>query len=302
MHIELSAFLTDVWENRDGILYRKDDPTPIANDPTGTTVEDRVYAVYAPQHGQAKGAITRDRYTTAVNAIKKPPQSGWTVDRRDWAFVWRNVWASQTADHRVYVNAKLEHAPAIFEKIMGMAVLPLKGPPVPPRPGQTNPVLPAHVLRTGHLTQANRGHFGETVAAAKIAFAEEAFSGRPDRIVVYVNAGPAVAAALARKIAALGNLFEHDHPPMTQRIASGISIGAEVGAGQWSVGTSFANVRCNLIAWAMIEAVTGQATDAGPNDVPLAAPAAGSPNRLDFVRLVESKFRRQNIDVDAPWR
>ncbi|MFN7920792.1 MAG: T3SS effector HopA1 family protein [Bryobacteraceae bacterium] len=290
MHTEMSSFLAGVWENRDVLMYG-------AADPTGDTVEDRVYAMYAPMHGAGNTGITKPAYNVLVNGIVAPPNSGWVVNRRDWAYVWdNNSAASSNAAYRIYLNAKLPTAAALFQRIMGLAVR-------PPQPVHPAPNVLARPLATAYMALANRGIYGDVVAAMKIAFANEAFNGRPDIIVIYINpeGGKQIAAHLARRISGFGDLFRNDIPPMTERISWGVSIGPEVSGAQWNVGTSFGMVRTNLIAWAMIEAVTGHATNNGTHDVPLAQPRHGSPNRLTFFQLVTAKFAQYNIDVNAPW-
>jgi hypothetical protein len=298
MHTELSSFLADVWENRDVTMYGNPDPT-------GDTIEDRVYSIYAPQHGIGNAGITKDVYQARVNGILAPPNSGWRASQRNWAFVWDNASAASLhANYRIYVNAKPNYAVNIFQRIMQMSARPVpQAQPMPPHLRQAMPQLPPHVAATGYMAQANRGNYADVVVGAKIAFADEAFSGRPDVIVVYLNqqGGRQLAAHLAERIANFGDFFRNDLPPMTERIAWGVSIGPEVSGQQWTVGTSFGMVRANLIAWAMIETVTALPTAAGPHPVPLVAHPAGSPNRLDFFRIVTNKFAQFNIDSNAPW-
>lgn len=299
MHNELNSFLTDVWENRDWILYDKPDPT-------GKTVEDRVYSLYAPMHGVRTDQITPNAYDAQVNTITSPAgRTPWIVKRRDAFFVWDNsASAAGNADYRVYVNAKHEHAVEVFKKIMHWGSDPIgQGPaPAAPRPPNGAPIPPAS-LTSGYAARVARGHFADVIAAAKIAFAKEAFTGRADLIVVYLNplGGRAAALALAHRLAKLGAYYRNDHPPMTQKVHFGIAVGPEVSGTQWQVGTSYGEVRCNLIAQAMVHSVTGRQR---PNQhpVPVGWAPVGSPNRLDFVRRVAQLFQQYGINPQAPWR
>ena len=320
MNTELSSFLTDVWENRDILLYG-------APDPTGATVEDRVYTIYAPMHGGARAGIDQMAYDDTVRQIRPPVDSGWRILRSDWAQVWTNDRAAQQIDCRIYVNAKLDHAAAIFTRILAMSVapepprplppLPPRGlaPPRPPRPTPPRqPTLSPDMIASSNVALARRGRFGTVVGGAKIAWGDAAYGGRPDKIVVYLNreGGRQVALIMAQRIAALGPYFELDHVPMTQPAAPGISIGGEVHGNQWTIGTSFGMVRCTLIARALIEAVTGRPAGGDDHDVPLGPVPTGrpvitpgrpghSPNRLDFVQRVGRLFTTNGIDINAPW-
>lgn len=292
MHTELSAFLTDVWENREYIMYG-------ANDPSGPTVEDRIYSIYAPIHG-IKTDIKKADYKGGIDRLHTPRHSGWRVARRDWAYVWTNTSTSDSIDCRVYLNAKVAYAPQLFQRILQLTAV----APDPALPPSQLPKVPNATLMEGYRAQVKRGKFGHVVGAAKIAYADAAFEGRPDVIVIYINAygGQFAAEILARHIASWGlHMFGNDHPPMTRRIQSGISIGQEVSGSQWDVGTSFAALRCNLIAHAMIETVTGVATDAKRNHVPHQTPPRGSPNRLGFVQRVSDAFTACGINPNTPW-
>jgi hypothetical protein len=309
MHVELSSFLTTVWENREVVMWGQPDPT-------GQTVEDRIYAIYAPVFdGKTRTPLARQQYDASIRAlpgrIATIPNSGWQLFRNDWASVWTNSRASQTVAERIYLNAKLDHAADIFVRIIAMSVAapppPAVAPPPPqigrPLPTPPQPVVPDHVLRSGYAALANRGRYGDVVSGAKIAWTDAAFGGRPDKIVVYVNTdgGRSLASSLARRIAAFGPFFENDHVPMTERIDAGISLGAEVSGQQWQIATSFGEVRCNLIARALVQAVTGQVTPDFATNVPVTARSLPSPDRLRFVQLVEQLFTANGIDPNNPW-
>jgi hypothetical protein len=292
MHTELSSFLTDVWENREYIMYGPDDPS-------GPSVEERVYTMYAPIHG-IKTDIKKADYQGGTDRIYPPRLSGWRVLRRDWAYVWQNRSTSDSTAYRVYLNAKLAYAPQLFQRILQTTAAPLD-PALPPH---QKPQVPDDTLLEGYRAQVKRGKFAHVVGAAKIALADAAFEGRPDVIVIYINdyGGQYAAEMLPRHIASWGtNLSNNDHPPTTRRIPAGISVGPEVSGTQWQVAGSFGQVRCHLIARAMIQAVTQVTTDDGPNAVPHPTTPTGSPKRLDFVQLVSEKFRHYGINPNAPW-
>jgi hypothetical protein len=292
MHTELSSFLTQVWENREAIL----DFSPAGN---LAKVRDNVYDLYAPRFRAVEETLAQS-YNDEVNRITAPPGSGWRISRRDSFFVWTNSAANQSVSHRIYVNALPAHAPTVFRRLLECANRQVSREPPPAPPGQRRPGEGMD-LKTAYVALARRGQFGEILAGAKIAFAEEAYGGRADVIVAYLNdeAGLASVSLLAQRIASWGRFYGNDHPPMTRQLAFGISTGAEVTRVQRDIGTSFGEVRSGLVARALSEAVTGRVPpESGP--IP---PARGprSPNRLDFVQIVGRLFKAHGIDVDAPW-
>lgn len=296
MHTELSSFLTNVWENRENILFSRADET-------GITVEDRVYTIYAPLHGVSSAGISQDQYGWSLDGIRKPAGSAWAIERGnaygDEFLVWKNGAAvSRSVDHRIYINAKLATAATVFQRILTEAAR---------QADQHATSVPMSVMATSYQALASRGrlleHLPELVVAAKIASKEAAFTGRQDLIVVYLNkyGGRALAEAFGKKIATWGSYFRNDHVPMTLRVASGISIGPEGGADQLGAGASFGQVRCWLIARALIRAVTNTTPTTFENKVPLRLPSVPSPNRLDFNRIAGQEFQANGIDVNAPW-
>jgi hypothetical protein len=87
--------------------------------------------------------------------------------------------------------------------------------------------------------------WSSAVMLAKIADVEEAFRGRRDLILVYLNKPLALARDFAAHLAASvrPTWLNNDAMPMTQAVTFGISVGAEVhGASQWKAAP--ASPRC----------------------------------------------------------
>ena len=302
MHTELSSFLTQVWENREHILVFGAHPPP-----TLAAVCDGVYGMYA-QNFQVAEALAAATYEQSLRDIRKPPRSGWTGGQtRGGFFVWDNMTAAdRSVSFRVYANAAPAHAADVFQRVLDCSCVEREPPTRPNAPGTSMaPSLGTSAdLTTGYLARIRRRLYGDVIVGAKVAHADEAYSGRADTIVIYLNdaAGADTPSLLAQYMATWGPFFRHDHPAMTQRIASGLSIGPEVTMAQRRIGNSFGELRSGLIARALIEAVTGRV----PNEVgsPIPAPRPGvakSPNRQDFNRCVTRLFGEHGINVEAPW-
>lgn len=319
LHNDLSSLLTNVWENRQTILYAN----PAT--PEDKTIEDRVYAFYAPNNPIDKSGIDKATYRHRLHGITSPVgKAKWTKSIRGVFHVWDvGGRLDSSVGYRVYLNAKPEYAVALFKHIMTIASVNAPPPPRPARlgmpmtPPKPTPVVTEQVIRSGLVAKARRSDYGEGLAAVKIADENEAFTNRPDKIVVYTNTygGQVIANMLAAQLGQITKCFNPNIPPMTQQIALGVATGPEVIGEQWNVGTSFGEVRCNLIARALLTIVTGKS----PSDVPLSHqvphfsrrfnqtavpapfPAVASPNRLDFVNLVVKLFQDNKINPEAPW-
>jgi|GEM_PF-4490295 len=337
MHTELSSFLTNVWENRELILYSQQ---------SRGTIEDRVYHLFAPKHQVTAAGITQSTYGFQVTSIIRPPGSLWRFVKNDWASNWINGSATRLPSYRVYVKPYPHRAVEVFKRILELSspaqaaqraetsvsggrrlpsnflnrtvfstpgsstrTFPQRAAQLPLGPGNRGALVPASrtpATPAGPADPDTPGYFASVVYAAKIALAQWAFTARSDRIVVYINmtGGREGAKLLAEKIAAFGKFFEYDHPPMSERISSGISIAADVTKEQQKqVDVSFGTVRSALIAWALLEAVTGVPTNAGRHTAPIGEQPLGqrAPTRIDFLRIVQNKFAAHNINVNEPW-
>lgn len=336
MHARLQSFLDDVWNNAHNILFAG--PFQL-NAPRaelyGDTVEHRVYSLYASGLGPSEvhATISEKTYELRLRRIKSPYKSGWVEGdnqplAEDKAFyMWTNCMASGLkADFRIYLSPRLSVATDLFQRVLDCSAKPapemddlsLFGDGDSQRKRSSDAVPPERMVDGYDL--------GEVVAAAKIARGNEAFKGRRDVIVVYVNkdGGRKAAGAFARRIANWPFPFNDKTPPMTQTIARGISIGAEVhgdreaNAGQWRFGSSFGSVRCTLIAHALIEALRGRSLTgndlARQHKVPLTPPEprhglklidslkpVDAQTKTAFRQLVVQKFGANNIDVNVPW-
>lgn len=303
MDNSLSSFLTNVWENRYYILYT----APLK---PGDTISERVYAMYAPKHGITRG-ITSEEYGHQLNSIVLP--INWVWDNQSEFKVAKNSGArTQSIGCRIYLNVKQEHAVTVFNKIMEVTKVTnyhlgktSQQPPLPPPIGQVRTTLniPDNVYYKGDLARAKRGNFEGIVCGVKIAKPQEAYSGRADVIVVYLE-GQQQARIFAEFLATLGNYYNNDVPPMTRMINWGISIGAEPNKNQRSEGNSFGMLRANLIGRALIKTVTGREVIGGVDTNLRRAiyPSVSLPNRLNFINEVLAIFLENNISINEPWK
>lgn len=317
MHPELSAFLTDVWENRDWILYGADE-TPERND----TVEGRVYALYAPEHGATNAGITPGAYAAQLTGVAAPAGAKpWSQRHTGGFWVWTSSACSGSHPaHRLYLNAKPARAPQVFQRVITLASAPSKvPPPVPPRK-MAGPGAAIHGAQAPIVApQPPNRPWSDVILSAKIADHVQAFSGRNDLIVVYLSSNRGDAIRLGETLLREFPMswFNHDIPPMSERVGFGVSVGPEVTGKQWGAGTSYGEVRCNLIAKAMLECITGVQIDDLSEDeiywrdsvtpfavirVPVRRGPVGSPNRLEFLDAVAGNFVKFNINPIAPWR
>lgn len=296
MHVEFSSLLTNVWENRQQILYGHE---------TLGTIENRVYYMYAPQYRIRATQITEATYQAQITGILAPPFSGWYFQQYTWASNWRNRRAaSDQVTYRVYVKPRLTHAAHVFQEILRISS-PSQPSQAPPLPAQ---FVASQTSQAAYMARVRRGIFTDVITATKIALAEQAFSGRSDRIVVYINhaGGRDAARYLGEAIARFGNYFENDHPMMTDQVASGISIAPEVTQQQNTAAGgnfSFGSLRSTLIAWALLEVSTGRTINSGTHAAPINESylRQRAPTRIDFVRTVQAKFRTYGINVNYPW-
>ena len=288
----LSSLVTNVWENKDALVF--------GASKVRETIADRVYDLCGGS--QPKTQHLTVQYDVQLSRIESLPNlSRWKKERQSDAFGsyfvrFANPAASGSAESRVYINAKREHAFDVMKALMELI------PPVVK--------LPGGVCVTGMRGLPFRGRqapreWSPAVLLVKIADVEEAFRGRRDLIVVYLNKPLALARDFAGELGARvrATWLNNDSMPMTQAVTFGISVGAEVhGASQWKVGTSFTEVRCALLARALVECVTGMPSATGHEQAPLRARAnPATYNRLVFVERVKKLFAEVGIDPAAPW-
>src|SRR5262249_53754744 len=207
----------------------------------------------------------------------------------------------------------------VFKRIMALASVDPQPPSPPPVPGRgvSSPRPSLSVIRAGLVAAAQRGKYGGGIAAAKIADESQGLTNRPDKIIVYTNdyGGEPIASMLATELPRDMTRSNSAIPPMTRRIAMGVSIGPEVTGTQWNFGTSFGELRCNLIARALLQTMTGRTLESlseserkphlsGKSSqarVPVKPPVTGSQNRFDFIDKVAALFIAQGIAPAAPW-
>src|SRR5262249_13690845 len=157
VHTELSSVLTNVWENRYQILYEK----PVRNARDDQTIEDRVYAFYAPSNPLTGLTITKEEYARQLNTIVSPPgKETWKKSVRGGFHVWdAGGTLSGTTKYRVYLNVKLQDAVDVFKRIMALASVDPQPPSPPPVPGRgvSSPRPSLSVIRAGLVAAAQRG-------------------------------------------------------------------------------------------------------------------------------------------------
>jgi hypothetical protein len=299
---QLSSVLSNVWENRQWILYAQPQRA-------GETVQDRVYSFYAPEYEIDQIGITKQDYQALLSALPAPHnRTRWSMYWQDAFRVGKNLNPPMSMDIvlRLYINIKAVHAIPVFRRLMEMASDPLPvGGPAP----MMHHNIPESVKFSGAMDRMRRHIYTDVIVAAKLANGEQMFSGRRDKFVIYLNkyAGESGAQLLVQELMGMGRFYERDTVPMTKELAPGFGIGAEVHDGQSSVGTSFGGVRCNLIAKALVRTVLGR--DLSDTEVkngvalPLAPPRTPNlqHNRLTFVNLVQTYFATNGIGATAPW-
>ena len=288
----LSSLVTNVWENKEALVF--------GASKARETVADRIYELCGGSQPRTQNLTSQ--YSVQLSRIESLPnlargKKEMQSDAFGSYFVrFANPGASGGAESRVYINAKREHAFDVMKALMELI------PPVMK--------LSSGACVTGMQGLAFRGRqapveWGSAVLLVKIADVEEAFRGRRDLIVVYLNKPLALARDLAGKLGAKvrPTWLNNDAMPMTQAVTFGISVGAEVhGAAQWKVGTSFTEVRCRLVARALVECVTGKPSATGQEDAPLKVRAnPATCNRLLFVARVATLLAEVGIDPAEPW-
>jgi hypothetical protein len=320
MHTELSSFLADVWENRDYILFGCKAGSSDTGEAEGDTVGDRIYCIYAPNSAYRASTITPGAYDTAVSAFKGVALAArWRPkSARDGFHVFQAPEVSSPS-YRLYLNVKPERVVAVAQELVKCAVF-AEPPPFKPTaptagtaPKSSAPVLDPRVLPASALARMKHHNFADVMVAFKVADKEEAFTNRPDRVVVYLNdlAGTAGVGMLVSLLKKNEGWYLPDTPPLTKRLAWGMGCGPEVSSAQWAIGNSFGMLRCNLIAHALVEVVTGRQpvlAEQLPAPLPKQPPRppvgnvpGHSPNRLDFMALVSKLFLAQGLNPNAPW-
>ena len=329
MYAELEKFLLVVWNDRERLMTgAKTDreaeeewkrPGDDDNQSYMYTLEDRIYDLYA-----AGDPDTGDRtsYNAAVGSLQGDClASGFAYDASQWPNYarFRNDNAKGHADYRIYLNPTLATGPALVR-----AILALSG-------NATGPV------EGGADAQATTA----PVHMVKIAANDEAYSGRPDLIVLYTSGGFTAAEGFARTLSEITGIeFRENVRPMTFKVANGVAVGGEIETARkhTDIGVSFGDVRCALIAKALFKTVTKKSYlhDEIKDDDPLfkrvgegawqsqlvpfntpfgfgswrlvvpvepALAPSRNPGAQDskFTKAVTKLFAKYNIDVDAPW-
>jgi hypothetical protein len=246
MHASLKKFLDDVWNARADILF---EPQPNGED--RQTVGGRIYDLfYAPKAGVATADALHEQ---RMSNLRQQP--GWRYSKRGSFHVWDNTGAQGGAHGRIYLDVNTERIEDALKVVFAAAA--------PDKDGPEAGGIPRQVVDAGNSARWRRGRgLGTFICAVKAIDETELGSARADRVVLYLNS-----TADAEAIENFRRLFERNrfsplnavpmfgtgNPPMTQRLASGIGFGREVSGKQWQVGTSFGEVRCNIVALALIQ-------------------------------------------------
>ncbi|HEY8922782.1 MAG TPA: T3SS effector HopA1 family protein [Polyangia bacterium] len=300
LDLGLSSLLTNVWENRSQILF---ETSKIVNE----TVGDRVYGLCGAS--LPKTTSMTASYSLQLERIRSLPNlKSWQSSRQrdlfgSYFLRFSNPASSGACLSRVYVNAKLDKVYEVFSAITALT------PPVARLPGWSGGTTNVMIGRTA-LVHQGRGRtpildWSVVVLMVKIADVDEAFTGRRDVIVIYLNQPVPIATQLAQQLSlAISRFVNHDVMPMTQLVSSGISVGAEVHGQQGKPGASFTETRCGLIARGLIDCVLGPAAQKSETSrAPLTpvSPPPATANRLAFVARVEKLFTDAGISVEEPW-
>jgi hypothetical protein len=253
MHPKLKNLVERIWQDRIKVLFAEDKTTGHSD-----TIEARCYTYYAsstPTGTQVIASSTLDLTQLDHSAIA-------------WGFKYSDLqkgtfrhylYAIPIVDpvrSLIYINAKPQHAAEICRN----KLFPLFGTKAPTR----QPRL-AHVVGRTPQPQPSRA-LGTTNNAGKayelkVAEGTEAFTSRREKIVVYVTVKFDEAEAIARSLNIPNGYLEKQVPPMTFKVAPGVAVGADLHDKQKDEGISFGDVRCNLIAKALLQVCTGKSVD-----------------------------------------
>jgi hypothetical protein len=243
----LDDFLTEVWNHRDNILFG-----PRRHAETEETVEGRVYGLYAPETRFTGAAVTPDAYKQTIEtvALKFPHWRRKPKSSTGSFHVWDSPSPRQSVTQRLYLNVRPECTADALSAAFSL--------------GNLGPKVMASTARA----LAKRHHdpsfwdrpFASMIVAIKAADETEAFTSRADKVVVYLNklATEDDVKALSEAFTAFPKWFMPNFPPMTRYLGAGIASGVEPVGTQYQIGTSFGELRCKLIARALIRTVVGK--------------------------------------------
>lgn len=277
MEVSLEKLVNGVWDKRGQLLFG-------AGDEPNDTLDDRIYALYASKDilehivdlPAAKQQYCQRHKAVDACALKcRLPPRGSTE-------VWRFYGSDGNYDWRIYLNAKPSYVHLACVKVLRMNIEP--------------------------------GYDGAAIKRVKIPQDTEAFTERCDSVVVWINGSAQQAMKLGQKLSRQlpGKLYE-DVPPMTLKVASGISCGKGLAATPLAgVGKSFGAARCTLIARALLLTLSGsdsanlrdnimraeyKSTTEALENIPLGE-ADGADIFSDYVDQLRAVFNNTKAEID----
>jgi hypothetical protein len=308
-----AAFVDRVWNIREDLFLsdfdkeKKDTNLLWGKTSLERRIYMRVYATPAAPIEANKGLLTKaSRHLDDICT-----DLGFKASHGNFWYYKKRGFKESRPQWRVYINPPLNKVANIVEIIFKCAQQPR-----PERDGQ-------ELRLFGMPDRATPGRF--PILAVK--FGKD--GGRPDQIVVYVDGNSNQANGLARLIADKFALLD-EIPPMTLKVARGISIGME----PTSPVFSFGSLRSHLVAQALFKACAnleypaeGDRLDAKGNKVKMGTEAyefiklqggctnllvplsgsgrkaldLGEARRRIFTKSALELFREHNIMPEAPW-
>lgn len=260
----LEEFADKVWKDRDKLsgagdrpIYRMYNQTDEAN-PLTTSTNDYLDKIARISRERPPGTVSNaqslpfnqtDEVLASRTAGKLDPAHAANLERTFYRFE-RKDWNPEGVTERVYVNASADHAPQMMNGIV-------------------KKILDDPASYPG-------------VEMAKLS-GPAAVGGRAENIVIYTT-GPEASERVLRTLREVQQrhptYFQNTTPALTDRVAPGISRGAEPTA--YAGQESFGSIRAKAVAEAL-----EKTTRAGGD-------------RAAFLRNLDETFRRYGIDPDAP--
>jgi hypothetical protein len=269
MHPELEKFLDLVWQNRKKVM---DDAGP--DEPW-----ERVYDLYNSGASPDKGADQKikiyEEIVSQYGTLLR--EHSLNLDGNGvWYFCNFPKWDRQQSTTRLYLNPLPSSAPGLFYRLCQIVC----------------------VKPTGLKDIEAWDKFSRGVEQAKFAGGKEAFSGRRDKIVVYVRDEDTLGwVAIRLKKASRSEDMIDQVPALTYPLTKGMSYGADPDP---RLNQSFGERRSRVIAAALAEASQppngksgkGPHWDTGVDE---------NLQKLKFEMAVEKHFRLNNLHPNYPW-
>jgi hypothetical protein len=242
-----------IWDDRITILLAEDTTADHSD-----TIEARCYTYYAsstPTGTQATASSTLD--LTQLDGIA----TNWSFNYSDeqkgtFRHYLYDIQIVGSVQSLIYINAK----PSFALTICRDKLFPLFGTRKVPERQRLARVVGARAPQLHHGPALVTSYAGK-VYELKLAEGTEAYTSRREKIVVYATVKFDEAVAIAKSLNITNGHLENPVPPMTFEVLPGVAVGADLHDKQKLEGISFGDVRCNLIAKALLQVCTGKSAE-----------------------------------------